>query len=379
MTSRYSFAKMLGRRCPISAFFWQKWDQLNSVARALFALRLALPLLLLLSFPGLVSGETSKPSAKLSGDQRQQIIRAFLAERAFAHRALPRGKAGVVIESGNVSPSEAEALQLGTAARPGERVQITGVRFLREGILFEINGGAVKHEKWSERIHVGMGGPDLRSGGQPDGKPSPEQVSPVPTGASVLLKLEDSAGITAERVKDLLAPVLDFRSVSQAEAYQKNLSPVLAAALKDHRALVGMDRDMVLSAMGRPPRRLRETSNGREYEEWIYGTPPEEVQFVRFLHGKVVRIEQMKVTGEKLVRTLDEVGRLDGMLDASTPASTPKTDAGDFAPVVAAPAMAAPAEVESKELPTLLRPGEVHPSKPTTGLPGTPGPQPAQK
>lgn len=324
----------------------------------------------------LLSSFAVAANLKLSGDQRQQIIRAFLAERAFAHRALPRGKAGVVIESGNVSPSEADALQLGTAARAGERIQITGVRFLREGILFEINGGAVKQEKWSDRIHVGMGGPDLRSSGQPDDKPSAEQVSPVPisavpTGASVLLKLEDSAGITADRVRDLLAPVLDFRSVSQAEAYQKNLSPVLAAALKDHRALVGMERDMVLSAMGRPPRRLRETSNGQEYEEWIYGTPPEEVQFIRFLHGKVVRIEQMKVTGEKLVRTQDEVGRLDGVLDASTPASTPaytvKTAPGDFvpgvaAPAMAAPAMAAPAEVESKELPTLLRPGEPQPT-----------------
>ena len=364
MTSPHCFAKMFARRRPTFAFLWQKWSlgRISLGREDLFALRLAL-LLLLLAVPALVLGESANPSGKLSGEQRQQIIRAFLSERAFAHRALPRGKAGLVIEGGKVSPSEADALQLGTAARTGEQVQITGVLFLRGAILFEINGGAVKHETWADHIHVGMGGPDLRSSQAADPNVPSNQdgsASPggEPLGAAILLKLEDSAGVTAERVKGLLAPVLDFRSVSQEEAYQKNLSPVLAAALKDHRALVGMDRDIVLAAMGRPARRLRETVDGKEYEEWIYGTPPAEVQFIRFLYGKVVRIEQMKVTGEKLVRTLDEVGKPDGVLDASAqkpsaPASAPKPSAGDVAPAATvAPAMAAPPP------PTLRRPSD---------------------
>ena len=345
----------------------------------------------LLFVPLLFSTLTYAESSKLSGEQRQEIIRAFLDERAYAHRALPVGKAGMVIEGSMISPSEGEVLQLGAAARAGERVQITGVRFLRGGILFEINGGAVKHEKWSERIRVGMG-PNLGPSRQPDEnrpgktgsleKDSPEKVFPETDGseakgASVLLKLDDSTGITAGRVRTLLAPVLDFSSTSQEEAYQKNLSPVLAAALRDHHALVGMDRDMVLAALGRPSRRLRENAEGQEYEEWIYGSPPQEVHFIRFVRGKVVRIEQMKVTGEKLVRTEDEVGKIDGVLDASQPQYANPGRAGDPAapPSGAAPAMAAPQPQEANDgpagepgkgerekPPTLLRPGEPRPS-----------------
>ncbi len=311
---------------------------------------------------------------KLSGAQRQEIIRAFLAERAYAHRAIPLGKTGMVIDGASVSPSETDGMQRGTAARAGERVEITGVRLVREGILFEINGGAVKREKWSERIQVGMGGPDLRSsrpadpnvpaGNAPAGKDALDGRDPEPKGASILLKLDNGSGITAERVRALLAPVLDFGSISQAEAYQKNLSPVLAAAVREHRALVGMDRDMVFAAMGRPTRRLRESGEGQEYEEWIYGSPPQEVHFIRFVRGKVVRIEQMKVTGEKLVRTENEVGKVEGMLDASVPAAgAPPAMAApaEQTPGVGAPGATPPSatpEAQRRKPPTLLRPGE---------------------
>jgi hypothetical protein len=182
-----------------------------------------------------------------------------------------------------------------------------------------------------------------------------------------LLKFAGNAAITPEQIRMQLAPVLDFRSVSQDEAYQKTLPPVLAAALKEHRALVGMDRDMVLAALGRPPSRLRETSRGgEEYEEWIYGSPPREVQFIRFVRDKVVRIEEMKVTGEKLVRTQDEVGKLDGMPDAASPKAAAR---GGSTPGDAAtpPAMASPAAPESEAAPgkppTLLRPGERTPGR----------------
>ena len=325
----------------------------------------------------LSSAFAGSEKSKLSGAQREEIIRAFLAERAYAHRTLPLGKAGVVIDGSTVSPSEGEVLQRGTAAKAGERVQITGVQFVREGILFEINGGAVKHERWSDRIKVGMG-PNLGPTSQPNpkrpgnmeslDKNSSDLKPPEPMGAIVLLKLDDGTGITATRVKTLLAPVLDFNSTSQEEAYRKNLSPVLGAALRDHRALVGMDRDMVLAALGRPVRRMRENADGQDYEEWIYGTPPQDVQFIRFVRGKVVRIELMKITGEKLVRTADEVGKIEGITEASAtqPAAGSLTST-PAAPPPAAPAMAAPAtaptDTEHKKPPTLLRPGESLPAQ----------------
>ena len=79
-------------------------------------------------------------------------------------------------------------------------------------------------------------------------------------------------------------------------------------AIKNHKVLVGMDRDMVIYAKGRPPKKIRDKDDkGQDYEEWIYGNPPEEVDFVRFQGEVVARLEIMTVDGEKIVRTEKEV------------------------------------------------------------------------
>ena len=52
---------------------------------------------------------------------------------------------------------------------------------------------------------------------------------------------------------------------------------------------------------------LREKDGDTDYEEWIYGEPPQDVDFVRIIGDEVVRIETMKVGGEKIVRTEKEV------------------------------------------------------------------------
>jgi hypothetical protein len=54
-------------------------------------------------------------------------------------------------------------------------------------------------------------------------------------------------------------------------------------------------------------RKVRERDGETEYEEWIYGEAPADVDFVRFVGDEVVRIETMKVDGEKIVRTEKEV------------------------------------------------------------------------
>src|SRR5262249_31837851 len=46
---------------------------------------------------------------------------------------------------------------------------------------------------------------------------------------------------------------------------------------------------------------------GTEYEEWIYGEPPQDVDFVRLVGDEVVRVETMKVNGQKTVRTEKEI------------------------------------------------------------------------
>ncbi len=324
---------------------WAQFDLSRPARTAQPSLsRLVLLVVGLLLVPALaVAGDS-----KLSEAQRTQIIRNFLAERPWVHRALPRGKAGVRIEeSGKIVPSEAEmnqlVAQLGAAAKPGDRVKITAVRFVHQGIEFEINGGPVKRKKWSDRIQVGVGG----NGIDPRAAQSDDSIYTESSGSNVLLILKsDPSAITTDQIKDLLAPVLDFKAMSQAEAYQKSLPPLIAAAVKNHHALVGMDKDMVIIALGRPPHRMRETKDGQDYEEWIYGTPPQDVEFIRFIGDKVVRIEDMKVTGEKRVRTEDEVGVLGGTLDASAQ-KQPRPEAS-----------AASDDEERGSAPTLLRPGE---------------------
>jgi hypothetical protein len=300
---------------------------------------------------------------KLSDLQRQQIIRTFLAEHPFVHRVFPRGKVGFHIEGDKITPSEAEVKQLivqsGVAAKPGERAKITAVRFVHHGVIFEINGGPVKRKKWSDRVSIGMNGSDTSK--TPDNQAGGEDSYVNAYGSFVFLEIkDDTASLTTDKIKDMLAPVLDFKAMNVAEAYQKSLPPMLAAAVKNHRALVGMDREMVTCAMGRPPRRLRESKDGQDYEEWIYGTPPQDVEFVRFVEDKVVSIEDMKVSGEKVVRTQDEVGDLNGTLDASEQKRT-RPDA-----------MSAPAE-ERRNAPTLLRPDE----KPVRSEDGGRDPNPA--
>jgi hypothetical protein len=112
-----------------------------------------------------------------------------------------------------------------------------------------------------------------------------------------------------------------------------------------------MNHDMVIYAKGRPPKKLREHVPGdpdnAEYEEWIYGEPPQDVDFVRFIGEEVVRVETMKVDGQKIVRVEKEV-------DLGTPTVAAKKQ-----------------EVRPGTAPTLRRPGEQlpesDPSNPTGG------------
>ena len=329
----------------------------------------------LVFLPLIAAGET-----KLAEPQRQRIIRVFLAESPFVHRALPRGKAGVRIDGEKITPSEAELNHLvaesGIVAKPGDRVKITAVRFVHEGVIFEINGGPVKRKSWKDRVSIGIDGADPRSTQQQ--QQTGESVNTDSTGSSVFLSLKNDANLTTDQIKDLLAPVLDFKAANAAEAYQKSLPPKLAEAIKSHHALVGMDKEMVQYALGRPPHRVRETMGGKEIEEWIYGAPPQDVEFVRFQDGKVSSIEDMKVSGEKRVRTEDEVGDLGSSLNASTGTH------------IRPDAVASPTD-ERRSAPTLMRPGEkqnnpdsdaadqTHSPMPATGGPGATPQNPASR
>ena len=53
-----------------------------------------------------------------------------------------------------------------------------------------------------------------------------------------------------------------------------------------------MDREQVILALGRPDNKVRETVDGVELEDWIYGKPPGRIVFVTFEGDKVVRVKE---------------------------------------------------------------------------------------
>ena len=47
----------------------------------------------------------------------------------------------------------------------------------------------------------------------------------------------------------------------------------------------------VLLALGRPKYKPRETKDGLETEDWVYGTPPGKITFVTFNGDKVIKVK----------------------------------------------------------------------------------------
>jgi len=298
--------------------------------------------------PLLAKAQTAKPAdssqpEKMTSQTRIMVIRSLQSERVFARILFPQGNKGIKIKNGVVSPTDMviaqQVSEFGAAAKPGDRCVITDVKVTDKDIILEINGGTKKHQKWYQHIQVVGGG-----GAVPvPGGPSPQSLDSH--GSAVTLEFDKYVPeLNGDQVRALLAPVFDFKALTPAEAYQKTLSPKLQAAIRDHKILVGMDKEMVTYAKGRPQQRIRDKDErGQDYEEWIYGKPPEEVEFVRFKGNEVARLEIMSVDGNKIVRSEKEVDlpSKEAELAEQKPATKPQA------------------------APTLRRPGE-EPEFPTT-------------
>ena len=273
--------------------------------------------------------QTTKPPApnqsdRMTGQTRLLVVRSLQSERVFARILIPQGDKGIKIKNGVVSPSDMVIAQqvadFGAAARPGDRCVITDVQVKDNKIVLEINGGPKKHQKWYQHIQVGGGGGTTSI----PGGPSPQSLDAH--GSMIVLEFDNYVPeATGDQVRDMLAPVLDFKALTPAEAYQKSLPPKVKEAIQDHKILVGMDKEMVTYAKGRPPHKIRDKDeHGQDYEEWIYGSPPEEVDFVRFKGNEVARLEIMTVDGQKIVRTEKEVDLQSKETELAEQKPTPK-------------------------------------------------------
>jgi hypothetical protein len=296
------------------------------------------------------SASKSAPPPPMSRQTRMDLIHGFNAELVYIRTSFPMGKIGLTVKNGSIAPAGEELQHLlemwGPAVKAGDQARISDIRIKEDRIHFEINGGPVRNSKWYQRIEVGgaMGG---------TAPIVPSDANANPRGSCVDLVFNKYVPeLTPQQLKDLLWPVFDFNAKSPLEAFLETVPPKVKEAIKNHRVLVGMDREMVTFSKGRPPKKIREKDGEVEHEDWIYGEPPEDVDFVRFIDDEVVRVETMKVDGEKIVRTEREV---------------------DLKP----PTAVAKAEQRPPNAPTLRRPGEELPtSGPATMPSATPMPMP---
>src|SRR5260370_4870412 len=100
--------------------------------------------------------------------------------------------------------------------------------------------------------------------------------------------------ITPDELKQLLSPFLNFsKERSAAVQWFDTLPPEMKKAIQDRRPVVGMDREELIAAIGKPDHKVRERdSDGNDIEDWIYGQPPSQTVFVRFMGNLVTSIKQ---------------------------------------------------------------------------------------
>jgi hypothetical protein len=300
------------------------------------------------------------PTQPLDQRGRLDLIRNLEAEQGFAHRELPLGAGLTLIANGNMTPRDDAYKQMlyqkGQSAGPGDRVEVTALKFDGDRLVIDLNGGPYAKHRFLTHIQI-------------DDMPlAPE--GPLAIGCRVTLVFEGGIPeLSAAEVKALLDPIIDFRARSSAEAFANTLLPKVRDAVDAHQVLVGMDRRMVLAALGSPRDKHREhTKPGDEtstfWEEWIYGEPPEPTQFVRFRNGHVVRLE-IAAIGKPV-----EIHDQPEMPGAPGPALEARTiQNGDSQPN---PSEDHPAT----RPPSLLKPGEKTDSANTVGKVNLPGDTP---
>jgi len=217
-----------------------------------------------------------------------EIERGLDAEFATLKVSLPKAKHALVFHSNGTYDKgawEEVMREYGPAARVGDEIQITRVEIESSKILLEINGGT-KSGHWYDHVQVGMGGNTSPVNTNQNGKPA--------NGSHLAIVFPGSVpSLKAAEIRQMLSPIFDFEKHSASEQYMDKLPEPVQKAIKEQRAIEGMDKDQVLLALGKPRNKSRETNkDGDEIEDWIYGDPPGKVTFVTFDEGKVVKIQE---------------------------------------------------------------------------------------
>jgi len=238
------------------------------------------------------SDHSSRP---LQPQSRLLLVRFVDGEFARVVQPLPGGRKGYKVPAGKPLDMQrlSDALRLnGTAAGQGDTVQITSIDFRSDQIVLMINGGGKKHFHLRDHLQIGVGG--MATTPTPDSQTQSYAQQEVP-GATLILDYGHSIpDMSPDDLKRDLSVMLDFsKQRSAAVNWIDTLAPQFQQAIKDEHAVVGMDSEMVLAAMGRPEHKVRERdAEGNDTEDWIYGTPPSRTTFVTFEGDTVIRVKE---------------------------------------------------------------------------------------
>jgi hypothetical protein len=292
------FGYFLGHGKRVTIKIWK-----NDMRRGLKSVLAFVLFSLVWAAPAPANSPVDSSEPPLTQEHRLSIMRQLAFEYATTLQPLPASQkekeALQVDRTGQID--EARLRQTlanrGVAVQPGEIVQVTGLEFKRDSILFEINGGGKKKKKWYQRIRIQAGGPV--SGGPPP----PPTSTPVPPGGEqiklgagswIVLSFTGSLpDMNPDQVKQMLGGVLDFSRQSVTVPWIETIPEELRQAIEEGRVMVGMNKKMVLTALGRPDRKVREVRDGQETVDWIYGNPPF-VTFVVFVGDEVVEVKEYR-------------------------------------------------------------------------------------
>jgi hypothetical protein len=224
---------------------------------------------------------------QLTWEDRVELTRGLTAEYATVKTLLPRSSKPLVFDVNNGYDKNQWTeigRQSGPAARTGDLVQITKVEIGDDKLTLQINGGFKGGRKWYQGVQIGMGGSTAPVSTNSD--------SNAPGGTSIVIMFHKPLEpIKASEIKKMLAPVLDFEKHSVTQLYSESLPPETQKAIKDKRVMVGMDHEQVRMAMGQPQHKSRETKDGVDVEDWVYGIPPGKITFVTFSGDKVITVK----------------------------------------------------------------------------------------
>lgn len=258
-------------------------------------------------FPSLVSvgiDQQSPPQPQvqfkntpLQEQSKLDLIRYVSGEFARAIKSLPAGKEGFLVYVGQ--PMRIELLDRavathGAAVNSGDNVQISSLQFHDRTIEVDVNGGGRGKKRWRDRIQIGVGGIPTATTSSTQQDSGPPGMQPG-MGSTIFLEFPKVVpDLTAQELKQILSPLLDFSKQRSASVHWVDtLPPEMKKAIQDRRPAVGMDREEVIAAIGKPEHKVRERdAEGNEIEDWIYGQPPSKTVFVRFRGDHVASIKQ---------------------------------------------------------------------------------------